>query len=93
MGYDPFTPLRRCNNDLETGTVRAWAAFVERSTGGILLGAPKSRAGRRGAGVPLAIIPVLREQLTIYVKDEPVAPALGSRSREREAQHEHPVRS
>jgi hypothetical protein len=57
MASDPFT-------------VRAQAAFVERSTRGILLGSPKSRAGRQVAGVPQAIIPVLREQLTTYVKDE-----------------------
>jgi hypothetical protein len=41
--------------------VRAQAAFVERSTRGILLRSPKSRAGRQVAGVPRAIIPVLRE--------------------------------
>lgn len=93
MASDPFTALRRCDIDLETGTVRARAAFAERSTGEILVGPPKSRAGRRVADVRQAIIPVLRERMTIYVKDEPVALALGSRSHEREAQHEHPVRS
>jgi hypothetical protein len=84
MASDPFTALRRCDIDLETGTGRARAALVERSTREILLGPPKARAGRRVTGVPQAIIPVFREQLTIYVKDEPVALALGSRSHERE---------
>jgi hypothetical protein len=41
--------------------------------GEILLGPPKSRAGRRVLGIPQAIIPLLREHLTIYVKDEPGA--------------------
>ena len=46
---------------------------MERSTGEILLGPPKSRAGRRVVGIPQAVIPVLREHLTVYVKDEPGA--------------------
>jgi len=67
------TALRRCDIDLKAGTVRVRAALVERSTGEILLGPPKSRAGRRIVGIPRVIIPVLREHLTIYVKDEPGA--------------------
>jgi Phage integrase family len=59
--------------DLEAGTVRVRAAFIERSTGEILLGPPKSKAGRRVVGVPQAIIPVLREHLAVFVKDEPGA--------------------
>ncbi len=53
--------------------MRIRAAFVERSTGEILLGPPKSKAGRRMVGIPQAIIPVLREHLSIFVKDEPGA--------------------
>ena len=45
----------------------------ERSTGEILLGPPKSKAGRRVVGIPQAIIPVLREHLSVFVKDEPGA--------------------
>jgi integrase len=44
---------------------------VERSTGKILLGPPKSKAGRRVVGIPQAIIPRLREHLSIFVKPEP----------------------
>jgi integrase len=39
----------------------------------MLLGPPKSKAGRRVVGVPQAIIPILREHLSIFVKDEPGA--------------------
>ncbi len=46
------------------------AAFVEWSTGEILLGPPKSRAGRRVIGIPAAIIPDLREHLSIFVKPD-----------------------
>jgi integrase len=73
LRWGEVTALRRCDLDLESGTVRVWAAFVERSTGEILLGPPKSKAGRRMVGIPQAIIPVLREHLSIFVKDEPGA--------------------
>ncbi len=46
---------------------------MERSTGELLLGPPKSRAGRRVVGIPDAIVPVLREHLSIFVEDEPGA--------------------
>ncbi len=73
LRWGEVTALRRCDIDLEAATVRVRAAFVERSTGEILLGPPKSRAGRRVVGIPQAVIPVLREHLTVYVKDEPGA--------------------
>ncbi|MGC1289114.1 MAG: tyrosine-type recombinase/integrase, partial [Streptosporangiaceae bacterium] len=50
------------------------AALIERSTGEMLLGPPKSKAGRRVVGVPQAIIPILRAHMSIFVKDEPGAP-------------------
>ncbi|GAA4596134.1 hypothetical protein GCM10023194_67490 [Planotetraspora phitsanulokensis] len=58
---------------LVAGTVRIRAAFVERSTGELVLGAPKSKAGRRIVGIPQAIVPALREHLNTYVQDEPGA--------------------
>jgi integrase len=39
--------LRRCDVDLHAGTVRVRASFAERSTGEIVLGPPKSKAGVR----------------------------------------------
>jgi integrase len=51
--------LRRCDLDLDARTVRIRAAYIERSTGEMLLGPPKSKAGRRVVGVPDAIIPAL----------------------------------
>ena len=73
LRWGEATALRRGDLDLSAGTVRVRAAFVERSTGEILLGPPKSKAGRRVVGIPQAIIPVLREHLSIFVKDEPGA--------------------
>ena len=68
-----MTALRRADLDLTAGTVRLRAAFIERSTGEILLGPPKSRAGRRVVGIPQAIMPVLSEHLSVFAKDEPGA--------------------
>ena len=68
LRWGEVTALRRCDIDLEARTVRVRAALVERSTGEILLGPPKSRAGRRVVGIPSVIIPVLREHLAVFVK-------------------------
>lgn len=73
LRWGEATALRRSDVDLEAGTVRIRAAYVERSTGEMLLGPPKSKAGRRVVGIPAAIIPELAAHLAIYVKDEPGA--------------------
>jgi integrase len=65
--------LTRNDLDLRSRTVRIRATVVERSTGELLLGPPKSKAGRRTVGIPAAIIPDLEEHLATYVKDEPGA--------------------
>jgi integrase len=73
LRWGEATALRRCDLDLRACTVRVRAAYVERSTGEMVLGPPKSRAGRRIVGIPDAIIPALREHLAAFVKDEPGA--------------------
>jgi integrase len=70
LRWGEVTALRRSDLDLKAGTVRVRAAFAERSTGEILLGPPKSKAGRRVVGIPQAIIPVLNEHLSVFAKDE-----------------------
>jgi integrase len=65
--------LRRCDLDLEAGTIRIRAAFTERSTGELVLGPPKSKAGRRIVGIPRAIIPALREHLSVFTAADPAA--------------------
>jgi integrase len=71
LRWGEVTALRRCDLDLQAGTVRVRLVFVERATGEILLGPPKSAAGRRIVGIPNSIIPALREHLSVFVKDEP----------------------
>ena len=63
LRWGEATALRRCDLDLDAATVRVRASYVERSTGEMLLGPPKSRAGRRIVGIPAAIAPVLREHM------------------------------
>ena len=46
---------------------------MERSTCELVLGPPKSEAGKRIVGVPQAITPVLKEHLRLYVKPDPGA--------------------
>src|SRR5262249_5256232 len=53
--------LHRSDLDLGARCVRVRATLVERSTGEILLGPPKSKAGRRIVGIPEAIVPALHE--------------------------------
>ena len=71
LRWGEVTALRRCDLDLDSGSVWVRAAFIERSTGEMLLGPPKSRAGRRVVGLPDAIIPALREHLAAYTGGEP----------------------
>jgi integrase len=73
LRWGEATALKRFDLDLTARTVRIRAAYVERSTGEMLLGPPKSKAGRRVVGIPASIIPALREHMAIYVKNEPGA--------------------
>lgn len=73
LRWGELIALRRQDLDLEARTVRIRAAYVERSTGEMLLGPPKSRAGRHVVGIPDTIIPALREHLAAFVGDEPGA--------------------
>jgi integrase len=65
--------LRLCDLDLDARTVRVRAAYVERSTGELILGPPKSKAGRRIVGIPEVIVPALGKHLAVFVKNEPGA--------------------
>ena len=73
LRWGEATALRRSDLDLTTGSVRVRAAYTERSTGEMVLGPPKSQAGRRVVGVPAIIVPVLTEHLATYVGPAPEA--------------------
>ncbi len=73
LRWGEATALRRCDIDLDAATVRVRIAYVERSTGEIILGPPKSKAGRRIVGIPQVIMPDLRHHLAVFVKAGPSA--------------------
>jgi integrase len=52
LRWGEATALRRSDIDLKARTVRVRAAYIERSTGEMLIGPPKSKAGRRIVGIP-----------------------------------------
>ena len=66
LRWGEVTALRRSDVDLKAGVVRVRAAFAERSTGEIVLGPPKPRAGRRVVGIPGVILPALAEHLSVF---------------------------
>ncbi len=55
--------------------MRVRAAFTQRRSHGseIILGPPKSRAGRRVVGIPKSIIPALEEHMSAFVGPDPGA--------------------
>jgi integrase len=62
--------LRRCDIDLDGRTVSIRRQYVELSEQ-LILGPPKSRAGTRTVGIPVAIVPELRDHLAVYVGPQP----------------------
>jgi len=73
LRYGEITALQRKDIDTGTGVVRVRQAFVELDRGGLLLGPPKSRAGRRSVAVPESVMPAIRDHLAEYVPDDPEA--------------------
>ncbi|MGW5632251.1 tyrosine-type recombinase/integrase [Streptosporangium sandarakinum] len=73
LRWGEVSALRRTDIDLDAGTVRVRVAFVERSTGELVLGPPKSKAGRRVVGIPDVVVQAIREHIATYVPDEPGA--------------------
>jgi hypothetical protein len=45
----------------------------------MLIGPPKSKAGRRIVGIPAVIVPVLCEHLAVFAEDDPGALVLSGR--------------
>ncbi|MEV7013637.1 site-specific integrase [Streptosporangium sp. NPDC051022] len=73
LRWGEVTALRRSDLDLTARTVRVREQLLELEGGKMLLGPPKSRAGRRVVGIPSAIVPALAEHLAVFVGEEPDA--------------------
>ncbi|MGI5223821.1 hypothetical protein [Actinoallomurus sp. CA-142502] len=65
--------LRRSDIGLKARTVRVREQLVELDGGQMVLGPPKSRAGKRVVSVPAVIMPALRAHLDAFVEDRPDA--------------------
>jgi integrase len=75
LRWGEVTALARSDVDLKAGTVRVRAAFTQRRSNGsaIVMGPPKSRAGRRVVGIPQSILPAVQQHMAKYVGPEPGA--------------------
>lgn len=75
LRWGEITALTRSDIDLKAGTVRVRSAYTQRRSNGsaIVVGPPKSRAGRRVVGIPKSIIPALEDHLAKFVGPEPGA--------------------
>lgn len=69
LRWGEVSALQRHDVDLGVGTVRVRQAFVEQVGAGLVLGPPKSRAGRRSVSLPEAIMPALLDHLARFVED------------------------
>jgi integrase len=73
LRWGEASALRRQDIDSDRGLVLIRQQYTEVRGVGLVLGPPKSRAGRRTVSVPATILPPLREHLTAFVDDRPDA--------------------
>jgi integrase len=73
LRWGEVTALRRSDVDLSTGVVRVRAAFAERSTGELVLGSPKSRAGLRTVTLPRPVVTVVAAHMEEFIQKESAA--------------------
>src|SRR3954451_14284262 len=59
LRWGEVTALTRHDVELDTGTISTLSAYVERSTGALDLGPPKSRASRRRVDLPGPVVELL----------------------------------
>lgn len=73
LRFGEVTALERQDVDLEAGTIRVRQQYLEITGQGMVLGPPKSRAGRRKVALPARVVARLREHLDKYVDASPDA--------------------
>ncbi|GAA1546836.1 site-specific integrase [Dactylosporangium maewongense] len=71
LRWGEVTALQRQDLDVVARTVRVRQQYVEVRGVGLVLGPPKSRAGRRTVAIPRAIFPALVAHLKEFVGDDP----------------------
>jgi integrase len=70
LRWGEVTALKRNDIDTVTGTVRVRFAYTEQDNGTMILGPPKSRAGRRTVSIPAGIVSEITAHLDKYTKRE-----------------------
>jgi integrase len=73
LRFGEITALELQDVDLDAATVRVRQQFVDVKGRGLVLGPPKSRAGKRTVTVPAALVPMLAAHIAEYVGPEPSA--------------------
>lgn len=68
LRWGEITALRRCDIDIDAGTVTVCRQHVQLDTGQLVVSAPKSRAGFRTVAIPAAILPAIRDHLDACVE-------------------------
>lgn len=66
LRWGEVVALQRSDIDTKAGTVRVRQAFGEIRGQGLVLGPPKSRAGRRVVSIPSVVLPAICEHLDAY---------------------------
>src|SRR5262249_41917448 len=64
LRWGELAALRRCDVDLEAGTVRVFRQLAEQRGGGYVFGPPKSDAGKRVVVIPDVIMPAVRQHMS-----------------------------
>ncbi|GGQ00254.1 hypothetical protein GCM10010187_15020 [Actinomadura coerulea] len=73
LRWGEVVALVRRDIDLEAGAVSARRQYPELDTGDLVIGPPKSRAGKRTVSFPAGIVPLIREHLRAHVPEDPSA--------------------
>ena len=73
LRWGELAALRRCDVDVEHGTIRVERSLTELAGGGRLFGPPKSAAGKRVVVVPAVIRPALAHHLATFTASHPDA--------------------
>ncbi|MGK5737615.1 tyrosine-type recombinase/integrase [Micromonospora sp. URMC 103] len=69
LRWGEVAALQRQDIDTAAGTIRVRQAYTELRGVGLVLGPPKSRAGRRTVSLPPAVVEVVRDHLAAEVDD------------------------
>ncbi len=73
MRWGELAALTRQNLDVDGGWVHIRHGLVELGDGSLVIGPPKTVAGRRIVAIPASLLPDVRAHLAEYVPDEPAA--------------------